>query len=124
MLYQDKTMTELRDEYITRAKKAEVRASLIAQKIHRRAFIEMKTRYPRLSDAELNARARDVSLEWRSKDPLWKAAVGENQWFISQATMFGVAALGDRLTALGDLLNTLSQAQDVPVNQSFGSTQP
>lgn len=98
MDYNGKTMGQLRDEYIVKAKNAEERANLISDQIQRRAFTEMQIRYPKLSDKELNARARDVALQWRASDPNWKAAVGENQWFISQATMFGIAALTDQLS--------------------------
>lgn len=36
-----------------------------------------------------------------SNDPIWKRHVADNQWFIAQATMYGIAALVDAQVGRG-----------------------
>lgn len=43
-------------------------------------------------DHELEQRVASA----RSTDPLWKAAVADNQWYIAKATMYGISALVER----------------------------
>jgi len=110
MDFEGKTMAELRDECILLAKKAENLASRISARIRHRALHEMQLRYPKLSDAELDMRATEVHNEWRSKDPLWRSAVSDNQWYIGQATMFGTAALADEITQIRNTLVMIMNA--------------
>lgn len=84
-------------ECIRRAEAAEAAANLRKKQISDQQWRDLRMK------VEANPRfwsGRNLEIEHdmkvsaeTAKDPVFKAAVADNQWYISQATMYGIAAL-------------------------------
>lgn len=92
-----------RDHMIEKARKAEAAATARTTQITDNARRSLELRDPkfrRMSQVEQTRRARDLALEWRKTDAVWKGHVADNQWFIQYAIMYGTAVNGDLLLQL------------------------
>lgn len=95
------TNTEKHRECLRRAESEERIASKIEENVTRRErrdleqkFITQKAFWANRSfHTELDIKVKTAL----ATNPLWKSAVGKNQWYISQATMYGIAAMLDAL---------------------------
>ena len=93
----------LRDSHIEKARKAEQAANARTNQIMQNAARDLEKRVSRWSQlpfSERQARMRDVMLEWRKTDAVWKSHVADNQWHIQQAIMYGTAANGEFLARI------------------------
>ena len=90
---------ELHRHFLRRAQEAEAAATRRKQQIRAREERDLQLKFEtqpafwrgRSFENELTNKTNNAA----SKDPIWKGHVEDNKWFISQATMHGIAALVD-----------------------------
>jgi hypothetical protein len=103
-----KSYAELRDEYITLAKTYEDKATKRRKQVERVIYRDLMIKWD-AQPAFWKGRDFETELDLlvdiaASDDKQWRAYVGSNQWYISQATMFATAASSvalDRLVSRG-----------------------
>lgn len=99
-------LLELRDQMIEKARKAEAAANTRTGQIADNARRSLEQRNPKFHQVpadEQARRVRDVMLELRKTDAVWKGHVADNQWFIQQSIMYGTAVNGELLRRLVSL---------------------
>lgn len=100
----------LRDACIEKARKAERTANERTTQISSNAAKSLRRRNPnweKLPFSERQARIKDLMIEWRKTDAVWKSAIADNQWYIQQAIMYGTAANGDILLRIAQATSHL-----------------
>jgi hypothetical protein len=105
------TPRELRDIYIHKAKEAEKQANHRQVKLREREMIRIESSW-NARGIEFDQKKFETEVKvWTSKscknDPLYKDYVGENQWYIQQAIMFGNAATEKAIRDLIDIIVAL-----------------
>lgn len=91
----------LHTEFLLKAQDAEAEADRRAKAIFERERKELLRRWHAQRDfwrdRNFDTELQVISDQARAKDPIWKSAVGLNQWYIAKATMYGVAAMNELL---------------------------
>jgi hypothetical protein len=95
------------DEAIARANQARASAVRRRDEITERVRAELK-RGRRLT---LNTSLRTLVDADVAKDPLWRTAVNDNQWFLTQATAYGLGEVRDALRELTTVMREIRDDQ-------------
>lgn len=111
------TNLELHQHFLRKAQDAESAATRRKEQIREREARDLQLKFETQPEfwrgrnfmGELTDKVNNAA----SKDPRWKGHVADNQWFISQATMYGIAALVDLQLAL-DAPRQISSSGPMP----------